>query len=71
MANRESDKKHKSSTAADFVDMPCFNCGNTVNMSVLRAEAMEQTGQVNYCYECNEEVDEGEDDGIGFIPFFE
>ena len=69
MANSKSNGRDKLSHENDFVDVPCFECGNTINMSVLRAEAMEQTGQDIYCRECSDASDFDEDD-VDFIPDF-
>ena len=69
MSNSKSNKSDaKYEIAHDNVEVSCFNCGNTVTMSVLKAESMEQMGQEVYCYECNEEVDESGD--FSFVPFF-
>ena len=70
MANSESNKQPQSHASNDLIEVSCFNCGNTVTMSVLKAESMDQMGQVVYCRECDENVDEDEDGNVGFVPFF-
>ena len=64
--SKKSDEKYE---IVDEIEVSCFNCGNTVTMSVLKAEAMDQTGQEVYCEDCDEDQDEN-DLNYGFIPFF-
>jgi hypothetical protein len=69
LSSSKNNKLDESYVADNDIEVSCFNCGNTVTMSVLKAEAMQQTGQEVYCEDCDD-VDFDGDGSINFVPFF-
>lgn len=71
MNDSKSTKSDEKYEVVDKIEVSCFNCGNSVTMSFLKAESMNQTGQEVYCEDCDEDVDFDDDDiGFRFVPFF-
>lgn len=70
MGDSKSNKSDEKYEIVDEIEVPCFNCGNSVTMSLLKAESMDQTGQEIYCGDCDEDVDFDDDTGFHFVPFF-
>ncbi len=68
MSSSKSNKSDEKYEVVDEIEASCFYCGNTVTMSLLKAEAMDQTGQEVYCEDCSDDFDESGD--FMFVPFF-
>lgn len=68
MDDPKSNESDESYEIVDKIEVSCFNCGNTVTMSFLKSEAMNETGQEVYCEDCDEDRDEDEE--LNFVPFF-